>query len=611
LTTDRVKQVKEANDIVDVVSGYVALRPAGATFKGLCPFHDDHSPSFDVDPRRQRYRCWSCEKYGDVIQFVQEHEHVTFLEALDFLAQRAGIALEQDARIVRQHSKKPLLDVVNWAATVYQEFYNESPDAAEARRYLGERKLLGPTLRRFGVGFAPLLGDWLVKQATAAGVSLEDLEKVGLIAPRTHSSGYYDRFRDRVLFPIRDALGRPVGFGGRILPNSPLASRGPKYYNSPDTPLFSKSEQLFGLDLARTPASKEGFLAVVEGYTDVLMAHQCGIGNVVATMGTALNASHVFNLRRFAGSAGAGVPRVVLVFDADAGGDTGIDRALAVFASQEVDLAIATLPERLDPCDLLVQDGGLQRFREVLAGAVDALDFKLARVLAAEGADSVEGRRKAVDAVLGIIALAPERSGQAGAVKRELIVTRIARRLALKEETVWARLEELRAARRRAEERDDHPPSLAQLALRGAQSGEDHRAAKPAPEERQLLEILLAEPALVSRALEGVSLDEIRHPGLRQMLEGLYALHAEGQVPSMDQLRVRIPNARLAEYLQKLCEVGEHNPDRPGYLEKLLKFFRERRAGQEKQEISNQLHAASDHTAALALLRQLQNQQGQ
>ena len=607
MTTDRVKQVKEANDIVDVVGGYVALRPAGPTYKGLCPFHDDHRPSFDVDPRRQRYRCWSCGKYGDVLQFVQEHERVSFLEALEILARRAGIALEQDTHVVRQHAKAPLLAAVNWAATVYQEFYSESTDAAEARRYLGERKLLGPTLRRFGVGYAPPSGDWLVKQATAAGVSLEHLEQVGLIARRTHSDGFYDRFRDRVLFPIRDSLGRPVGFGGRILPNSPLASRGPKYYNSPSTPLFNKDEQLFGLDLARTPASKEGFLAVVEGYTDVLMAHQCGIGNVVATMGTALNARHVRNLRRFAG---AEVPRVVLVFDADAGGNNGVDKALEVFASQEVDLAIATLPEGLDPCDLLLQDGGPQKFREILDGAVDALDFKLARVLATDGANSVEGRRKAVDAVLGIIALAPEMSGQAGAVKRELIVTRIARRLALKEETVWARLEELRAQRRQSEERDDRSPSLARLALRGAQSEEDHRAAKAAPEEQQLLQILLAEPALVARAVQGVTPDEICHLELHQLLEGLYALHAEGQEPSIDQLRVRIPNARLAEYILKLCEVGQHNPDRPGYLEKLLKFFRERRARREKQEISNQLHTASDDTAKLELLRQLQNQQG-
>jgi DNA primase len=254
------------------------------------------------------------------------------------------------------------------------------------------------------------------------------MEKVGLIARRQTNNGWYDRFRDRVMFPIRDAMGRPVAFGGRIMPNSPYKDRAPKYYNSCDTPLFTKSEHLYGLDQARHAAAKAGYLAVVEGYTDVLMAHQSGIGQVVATMGTALNARHVQHLRRFA-------PRVVLVFDADAGGDTGVDRALEIFASQEVDLSVATLPEGLDPCDLLVQRGP-DAFLDALSGAVDALDFKLNRVLSAESGSGVEGRRRAVDAVLRVIALAPDLSGEAGALKRQLIVTRIAQRLSLREETV-------------------------------------------------------------------------------------------------------------------------------------------------------------------------------
>src|SRR5262249_34131306 len=178
------------------------------------------------------------------------------------------------------------------------------------------------------------------------------------------------------------------------------------------------------------------------GYTDVLMAHQCGIGQVVATMGTALTARHVLHLRRF-------VPRVVLVYDADAGGETGVDRALEIFAGQEVDLRIATLPAGLDPCDLLTQDGGLEHFQGVLTNATDALDFKLASLLRSDNpaVKGVEGRRHAVDAILRIIAMAPELPGQAGAVKQELIVTRISQRLALKEETVWARLNELRHQR--------------------------------------------------------------------------------------------------------------------------------------------------------------------
>jgi DNA primase len=294
-----IRQVKEANDIVQVVGSYVALRPAGPTFKGLCPFHDDHRPSFDVDPRRQRYKCWSCSKYGDVISFVQEHERITFPEALELLARRAGITLENKGASPQAQGRALMLESIRWAAELFQQCLLDNPVAEQARTYLGERKLLGETVRRFGLGYAPLGGDWLVQRARADGVGLDLLEQVGLVARRTEGDGYYCRFRDRVMFPIRDALGRTVGFGGRILPTSPLLPRAPKYYNSAETPLFNKSEQLYGLDAARGAAAKAGYLAVVEGYTDVLMAHQTGVPQVVATMGTALNAKHVHKLRTF------------------------------------------------------------------------------------------------------------------------------------------------------------------------------------------------------------------------------------------------------------------------------------------------------------------------
>jgi DNA primase len=585
LADDRVKQVKEANDIVDVVGSYLALRPAGPTFKGLCPFHDDHRPSFDVDPRRQRYRCWSCGKYGDVISFVQEHDRVGFAEALELLARRAGITLEKNGASPHAQGRALMLDVVRWAAQQFHEGLLDSPLAEEARRYLGERGLTGETVRRYGLGFAPAAGDWLVRKAEGAGVDLGLLEKVGLIARRTQGPGYFDRFRDRVQFPIRDVRGQAVGFGGRLLPTSPLSSRGPKYYNSTDTPLFTKSEQLYGLDQARYAAAKVGYLAVVEGYTDVLMAHQLGVGQVVATMGTALNARHVQHLRRFA-------PRAVLVFDADAGGQTGVDRALALFAGHDVDLAIATLPEGLDPCDLLVKEGA-DAFRRALDGAADALEFKLNQVLPREGPVSVEESRRAVDAVLGIIALAPPLTGQAGAVKAELMVSRIARRLALKEETVWARLEELRKQRREAAPAARPRPAPAAPKTRAA------------PEERELLEVLLAEPTLVPLAMAVVRPEEIAHPDARRLLAGLYQLQSEGEPPTVDGLRVRL-EADLAEGALKLQDVGRRHPEREAWLRRLLAHFEERRARPAKQELQNQLHAASDHAAALELLRQLQ-----
>jgi DNA primase len=590
-----IRQVKEANDIVDVVGGYVALRPAGPTFKGLCPFHDDHRPSFDVDPRRQRYRCWSCQKSGDVLTFIQEHERVDFRDALELLARRAGITLEKRAQSPQDRSRALMLEIVRWAAEQYQHCLLDFPSAEAARLYLGQRRLTGETVRRFGLGYAPAAGDWLVQRAGPAGVSLELLEKVGLVAPRQEGTGYYDRFRDRIIFPIRNTRGQTVGFGGRILPSSPFADRAPKYYNSCDTPLFAKSEQLYGLDQARSAANDAGYLAVVEGYTDVLMAHQLGVCQVVATMGTALNGRHVQQLRRF-------VPRVVLVFDADAGGSTGVDRALQIFVSHNVDLAIATLREGQDPCDLLVEQGP-EPFRAALANAVDALEFKLQQVLADPLNQGVEGRRRAVDAILGVIALAPELAGSESAIKQQLILSRLAQRLALKEETVWARLKELRHDARSRE----HKYAEAQSA-RAADSDPETRLAPAAAEERELLEVLLAEPDLVGVAAAELPAEQIRHPGLRELLAGLYDLHTAGEAPTLDLLRVRIENPRLVAKALDLQEKGRITSDRPGWLRRILAEFRRKHQVEPKQqELKNQLQAANDHESALELLRQLQN----
>jgi DNA primase len=589
LADDRVKQVKQANDIVDVVGAYLALRPAGPTFKGLCPFHDDSRPSFDVDPRRQRYRCWACGKFGDVISFVQEFEKLSFPEALEQLARRAGIELD-DRGQPQGPGRAQLIDVMRWSAKQFHDCLLDSPLADDARRYLGERGLRGDTVRRWGLGFAPGGGQWLMDKAAESHVPVDLLQTVGLVGERSQGPGHYDRFRERVLFPIRDVRGQTVGFGGRVLPGSPHAERGPKYYNSSDTPLFSKSEQLYGIDQARAAAEKAGYLAVVEGYTDVLMAHQMGLPQVVATMGTALNERHVRQIRRF-------VPRVVLVFDADEGGDTGVEKALQLFASHDMELAVATLPAGLDPCDLLVREGP-EPLRRVLESAVDALEHTLTRKAAREDTTTVEGSRRVVDAVLGVIALAPRLPGEAGTVKTQLMINRIARRLALKEETVWARLEELRRERRGPA---PHRPSAS-----GDQPAE--RAAAPAAlEERQLLELLLAEPALVARARAELPAPQIAHPGLRRLLEGLYALEEAGRPATLDELRAGLDGSALLNKAFELQARGLDQPNREQCLREMLDYFRRRRDRALKQQLHSQLQATTDPQAALDLLRQLQN----
>ncbi|HVL11935.1 MAG TPA: DNA primase, partial [Gemmata sp.] len=324
---DLTKQIKAASDVVAVVGSYLAVKPAGNVFKALCPFHQDSRPSLDVDPKRQRYRCWACGAHGDAFQFVMHMEKVGFTEARAILAARAGIKLDA-AQTPQDHHRSRLLEVMRWAQAKYQHALLDDPVAEAARKYLGGRKLAGKTVRDFGLGYAPIAGDWLVKLAAAERVPDDVLVEVGLTAPRQENRGHYDRFRDRVMFPIKDVRGQVIAFGGRIMPESPFAARAPKYYNSAETPLFSKSDVLYGLDVARHAGAAAGYLAVVEGYTDVMMAHQCGVPQVVATMGTALSRRHINQLSRF-------VKKVVLVFDADTAGDKawtrGMEELLSVY----------------------------------------------------------------------------------------------------------------------------------------------------------------------------------------------------------------------------------------------------------------------------------------
>jgi DNA primase len=579
------EQVREANDIVDVVASRMTLRPAGPLHKGLCPFHEDHNPSFTVDSRRQRYKCWSCGEGGDVFAFVQKFDKVTFPEALELLALRAGISLEKIQKIPQGPSRAGMVEVMKWAAEQFQKCLLDSPQAEDARDYLGERKLSLETIRKFGLGYAPNSWDWLVKKAAAGKIPADMLETVGLIVKGKEGKGHYDRFRDRVMFPIRDILGRTVGFGGRVLPSSPVSADRPqaKYINSAETPLFSKSENLYGIEQAKQVAAKAGYLAIVEGYTDVLMAHQHGIGQVVATMGTALNARHIKKLKTV-------VSRVVLVFDADAGGDAGVDRALEVFVSNDLDLRVATLPEGLDPCDLLVAQGP-EPFRQALETAIDVFEFKLQRVWAKHQSQGIEGRNQAMEEMLKILALTPnDRS-----VKLELMLNRIAQRLLVKEEKVWGRLKELRASRK-----NEGAPRNTEAPV------PEPKAGPAARHELELLELLLAEPTLVARAVHDISLEEVEHPGLRKVVAELYRLHAEGLTPDLDHLHERVDNERLWDRIQDLQQIGLEHPDRPHMFQKVVERFRERREQRRKQAIKNQLQDA-DPAKSLELLRELKN----
>ena len=305
--SDAIKSaIKDAVDIVALVGEYLTLRRAGTKYKALCPFHSDHNPSLEVNPERQSYKCWSCGAGGDVFDFVMKSEHVDFPEALRMLADRAGIALERStatAVLPAGPSKTDLLEVNAWAEEVFAKALLESNQVID---YLESRQLSRESTARFRLGYAPVERGWFLAQAKRKRYTMELLEEAGLISQALDKPGLWrERFRGRLIFPIHDERGRTLGFGGRILPEveQRMAASGlrvAKYLNSPETTLFHKRTILYAADLARNAAREAGWLAVVEGYTDVIAAHQVGLKNVVGTLGTAFGEDHLKSLRRLA-----------------------------------------------------------------------------------------------------------------------------------------------------------------------------------------------------------------------------------------------------------------------------------------------------------------------
>ena len=460
LDQDVKEQVRQATDIVDLVGRYLPLRRQGRIYVGTCPWHDDSRPSLQVNPERQSWKCWVCDIGGDVFSFIMQHERIGFREALELLADRAGIPLRAaaEAKIVpgSPQDKKTLYQSMQWAAQQFQQCLLLAPEAEAARRYVEERGLTPQSVERFGLGFSPDGWQWLLDRARGKGFSPQVLEAVGLCGRSSNTGRYYDRFRGRLIFPIRDVQGRTIAFGGRILPGA-SGDNPAKYINSPETKLFSKSDNLYALDLARERIAKmregEKEIVVVEGYTDVIMAHQVGVDHVVAVLGTALGPRHIQLLRRF-------VDRVILVLDGDEAGQRRTNEILELFVAAQIDLRILTLPEELDPCEFLLERGA-EPFLQMLGGAVDALEHKTRT--ATRGIDlmrETHQANQALEDILSTIAKAPAQSTGGAAdtrLREQQFLSRLARQFGLAEEELRSRVHELRASSSSGERRGPCP----------------------------------------------------------------------------------------------------------------------------------------------------------
>ena len=464
-----VADIKSRLPVLEVVGETVALKRAGTAYKGLCPFHAEKTPSFIVSPDRESWHCFGCGKGGDIFTFLMEREGLDFREALTRLAEKAGVELsERTAREDRR--KKRLREALEAAISWYREVLIRTPQGERARAYLAERGFAEATLERFTIGYAPNAWDALSKRLGARGFSDEELIGAGL-ASSSNRGGVIDKFRGRVIIPIRDASGRATGLGGRIMPGA----EGPKYLNSPATPLFDKSRTLFAIDLAKAAIRKEKLTVIVEGYTDVMAAHQAGFTNVVASLGTALTFGQVELATRYADG-------VALAYDVDLAGEAATQRGLLEELGPDTAVSkvrVIRIPSGKDPDELIRTDP--DAWRAAVAAAKPVIEYFIDRAAVEADLGTVGGRRDVTGRVLAILKRVPDR------VEQALYLQQLARLVNVEERTLADALAHAPVVRRPARPAQADP----------GQNGETRRTTLGALES-QALELMLRYPTLAA-----------------------------------------------------------------------------------------------------------------
>lgn len=533
-----ISQVQQATDIVDIISEHLRLEKKGRELVGLCPFHDDHAPSLCVNPVKQIFKCFACGAGGDAIKFIQLREALSFPDAIERLAKRAGIAVKplkqyRGRSAGEQLDPKYLAKLNAWAKGIFEACLHDEHKGLKARNYLKQRKITDESVKQWSIGLTLDNWDWLAKAAGAKKISPKVLLDGGLAVAKD-GGGCYDRFRNRLMFPIVDVTGRVIGFGGRTLGDDSA-----KYINSPATILFDKSNSLYGLDKARHEIVSNGIAVVVEGYTDVIMAHQFGCKNVVATLGTSFTTGHAKTLRRYA-------KRMVLVFDSDTAGIQAANRAMEVCLSERIDIALAFVDEGKDPCDYLL-NSGVEAFRGVIDRAVDVMEFKWKRLLdGLEDSDNLTDRRVATEEYLRTVATAV-RGGNIDPITKGLIVTKLSGIIGVDSRQINRQLAGFARRLSRAKSFAAQNQSAVTVKL-----GEGFSAAA----EREILEVLLNRGDLFEKLAGNITTADFQVPVLRQIAAPLFELISTGGKLELAELLSRLESVEAGSAAVQLAEAG-------------------------------------------------------
>ncbi len=539
ISEESLERVKQAADIVEVISAHTDLRRQGARWVGLCPFHEERTPSFSVDAQEKLYHCFGCGVGGDTIKFVEEKEGLGFAEAVELLADRYGVELEREKEDPRAEARRQQRRRLGELLDRTAGFYAQLPlglrrRRRKARAYLAERGLGEEALRAFGVGYAPSAWDTVLLRGQRAGFKVEELRAVGL-AQQGRSGGEYDRFRERIMFPIRDRRGRTLGFGGRAM----RSDQGAKYVNTAETDFFHKSQMLYGIDLAKEAIAKSGRAVVVEGYTDVLALHQAGIGEAVGVMGTAITEEQVAALSGM-------VDEVVLALDADSAGQEAMLRAQRVAAGRKMRLRVAAMPAGEDPAEMMAAEGGAERFRALVEGAVDLPAFQVGLVLERTDVSSPAERDRALGEVAPILA------GMGETASRDELVRRVAERLDLEPAMVMGRV----TAAQPLSGGSAEPPRRGRGggADAGARSGGELTSRER--RERALLAMCIALPAEGREYLARLTEEHLSPSGARAAGLAARASRGPGVQPPPRRRPARRPDRRAGHPRPRRARLG-------------------------------------------------------
>jgi len=552
-----IHQVQQATDIVELVGQYVTIRRRGKDFTGLCPFHREKTPSFSVSPTKQIFKCFGCGAGGGVFQFVMMTQKVTFPEAVRQLAERAGIPVPvaDGPPVEAGMERSELLRLMRFAAEFYQTQLRE-PAGAAALQYARGRQLTDRSIERFELGYAPDAWDGLYGAARRAGFRDKQLVAAGLVSPREGGGGCYDRFRNRLMFPIIDVAGRVIAFGGRALDEAERA----KYLNSPETVLFDKSSNLYGLNWARKAISDTNRVAVVEGYLDALIPAQAGIENVVATLGTALTERHVRMLSRLADD-------VTLVFDSDSAGAAAAERGLELFIAQQMQVRIGAVPDGKDPCDYVLSAGG-EAFGRLIAEAPDALQYVWRKRSAefAAGGNLIE-QRKAAEEFLRVVVTSAA-YGAIDAVRQGMLINQLAHLMGVPAADLSRRVRQFTRRLGTSSGRQAGPPPSAPGAA-GAALG-------VVGSQRRILEVLIVQPDLFEQAARRIAPEEFTDPVLAAAAAQVWRLGAVGDL-SLESLLSVQAGPEWGRLVTDLADTGQRRANYAATLSADLDYLEHRK----------------------------------